>query len=240
MPLRVELVSPERIVYEGDADLVIARTSDGEIGFQPGHVPFVGNLVSSVVRIALSDGGVQRIAVHSGFVEVSDDHVALLSDVAELSLDIDIDRAKKALEPHVEKLSGKKLFLLPESQLEIPLARFLSNECGMEIVEIGTPYLNRDLMKAEIDLLPPDCRIVEGQHVEKQLDRVRDSSPDLVVCGMGLANPLEAEGISTKWSIEMVFSPIHGIDQASDLAELFSRPLRRHDILNPTKTLTSN
>ena len=97
-----------------------------------------------------------------------------------------------------------------------------------------------DLMKAEIDLLPPGCRIVEGQHVEKQLDRVRDSSPDLVVCGMGLANPLEAEGISTKWSIEMVFSPIHGIDQASDLAELFSRPLRRHDILNPTKTLTSS
>jgi len=150
-----------------------------------------------------------------------------------------ISRANKALAPHVEKLSGKKLFLLPESQLEIPLARFLSNECGMEIVEIGTPYLNRDLMKAEIDLLPPNCRIVEGQHVEKQLDRVRDSSPDLVVCGMGLANPLEAEGISTKWSIEMVFSPIHGIDQASDLAELFSRPLRRHDILNP-KTLTSN
>ena len=128
---------------------------------------------------------------------------------------------------------------MPESQLEIPLARFLSNECGMEIVEIGTPYLNRDLMKAEIDLLPPDCRIVEGQHVEKQLDRVRDSSPDLVVCGMGLANPLEAEGISTKWSIEMVFSPIHGIDQASDLAELFSRPLRRHDLLNPTP-LTAN
>ena len=151
-----------------------------------------------------------------------------------------ISRAKLALAPHVEKLSGKKLFLLPESQLEIPLARFLSNECGMEIVEIGTPYLNRDLMKAEIELLPPGCRIVEGQHVEKQLDRVRDSSPDLVVCGMGLANPLEAEGISTKWSIEMVFSPIHGIDQASDLAELFSRPLRRHDILNPTKTLQSN
>jgi len=94
-------------------------------------------------------------------------------------------------------------------------------------------------MKVEIDLLPSGCRIVEGQHVEKQLDRVRASSPDLVVCGMGLANPLEAEGISTKWSIEMVFSPIHGIDQASDLAELFSRPLRRHDLLNP-KTLITN
>ena len=147
-----------------------------------------------------------------------------------------ISRAKKALEPYIQKLSGKKLFLLPESQLEIPLARFLSRECGMEIIEIGTPYLNRDLMSSELDLIPERTRIVEGQHVEKQLDRVRAEKPDLVVCGMGLANPLEAEGISTKWSIEMVFSPIHGIDQASDLAELFSRPLHRHDLLTSKQT----
>ena len=106
MPLRVELVSPERIVYEGEAELVIARTTDGEIGFQPGHVPFVGNLVSSVIRIALSDGGVQRIAVHSGFVEVSDNHVALLSDVAELAEDIDTDRARNALDRANELLAG--------------------------------------------------------------------------------------------------------------------------------------
>ncbi|MFL2697004.1 MAG: ATP synthase F1 subunit epsilon [Acidimicrobiales bacterium] len=106
MSLRVELVSPERVVYEGEAELVIARTTDGEIGFQPGHVPFVGNLVSSVIRIALSDGGVQRIAVHSGFVEVSDNHVALLSDVAELAEDIDTDRAKNALDRANELLSG--------------------------------------------------------------------------------------------------------------------------------------
>ena len=106
MSLRVELVSPERVVYEGEAELVIARTTDGEIGFQPGHVPFVGNLVSSVIRIALSDGGVQRIAVHSGFVEVSDNHVALLSDVAELAEDIDIERAKNALDRANEILAG--------------------------------------------------------------------------------------------------------------------------------------
>ena len=106
MPLRVELVSPERIVYEGEAELVIARTTDGEIGVQPGHVPFVGNLVSSVIRIALSDGGVQRIAVHSGFVEVSDNHVALLSDVAELAEDIDTERAKNALDRANEILAG--------------------------------------------------------------------------------------------------------------------------------------
>ena len=130
-------------------------------------------------------------------------------------------------------MSGKKLFLLPESQLEIPLARFLNNECGMELIEVGIPYLNREMMKPELELLPQNTRVVEGQHVEKQLDRVREHCPDLVVCGMGLANPLEAEGISTKWSIEMVFSPIHGIDQASDLAELFARPLHRQNLLTP-------
>ncbi len=149
------------------------------------------------------------------------------------------NRARQALEKHTEILRGKKLFLLPESQLEISLARFLHNECDMELIEVGTPYLNKELMEEELNLLPDDTKIVEGQHVEKQLDRVRASNPDLVVCGMGLANPLEAEGISTKWSIEMVFSPIHGIDQAADLAGLFSRPLKRNQILT-SKTLATH
>ncbi len=105
----------------------------------------------------------------------------------------------------------------------------------MQLIEVGTPYLNRELMQPELDLLPNGTRIMEGQHVENQLDRVRAEKPDLVVCGMGLANPLEAEGISTKWSIEMVFSPIHGIDQAADLAELFSRPLHRNELLTNTQ-----
>ena len=142
-------------------------------------------------------------------------------------------RARMALEPHRAELSGKRIVLLPESQLELPLARFLQRECGMELVEVGTPYLNRDLMAPELDLLPEGTDVTEGQHVEQQLDRVRDQHPDLVVCGMGLANPLEAEGITTKWSIELVFSPIHGIDQAGDLAELFSRPLRRRQLIHP-------
>lgn len=108
MALRVELVSPERVVFEGDASLVIARTTDGEIGFQPGHVPFVGNLVSSVVRMALVDAGVQHIAVHSGFVEVSDDHVTLLCDIAELAGDIDVERAQDALARANEALSADR------------------------------------------------------------------------------------------------------------------------------------
>ncbi|PKP99150.1 MAG: ferredoxin:protochlorophyllide reductase (ATP-dependent) subunit N, partial [Alphaproteobacteria bacterium HGW-Alphaproteobacteria-15] len=71
----------------------------------------------------------------------------------------------------------------------------------------------------------------EGQHVDRQLDRVRADRPDITVCGLGLANPLEGEGLTTKWAIELVFSPIHGFDQAADLAELFARPLRRRDML---------
>ncbi len=142
-------------------------------------------------------------------------------------------RARIALAPHREVLAGKRIFLLPESQLELPLARFLHRECGMELVEVGVPYLNREQMGEELALLPDGTTVVEGQHVERQLDRVRAGRPDLVVCGMGLANPLEAEGITTKWSIELVFSPIHGIDQAGDLAELFSRPLHRRQLIHP-------
>ena len=79
----------------------------------------------------------------------------------------------------------------------------------------------------DLDLLPAGTRISEGQDVDAQLDRCRAERPDLVVCGLGLANPLEAEGMMTKWSIELVFSPIHGYEQAGDLAELFARPLDR-------------
>jgi light-independent protochlorophyllide reductase subunit N len=75
--------------------------------------------------------------------------------------------------------------------------------------------------------LGPDVQLSEGQDVERQLDRCLQAQPDMVVCGLGLANPLEARGITTKWSIELVFSPIHGYEQAQDLAALFTRPLVR-------------
>ena len=151
--------------------------------------------------------------------------------VAEV-LDPLVERGRRALEPHRRVLEGRRLFLMPDSQMEIPLARFLHRECGMELVEVGTPYLDRRLMAGELALLPPGTRVSEGQDVELQLERVRSARPDLVVCGLGLANPLEAEGIATKWSIELVFSPIHGCDQAGDLAELFARPLRRRSLLS--------
>jgi light-independent protochlorophyllide reductase subunit N len=141
------------------------------------------------------------------------------------------ERAKRAIEHSRAKLEGKRITFLPDSQLEVPLARFLATELGMTPVEVGTPYYHRRHLAQELALLPSDTVISEGQDVDKQLDRVRESRPDLTVCGLGLANPLEAEGLTTKWAIELVFSPIHGFDQAGDLADLFARPLRRRDML---------
>ena len=140
-------------------------------------------------------------------------------------------RATESLAAVRAKLTGRRIFFFPDSQLEIPLARFLARECGAELVEVGTPFLHRDLMEAELALLPHATQLSEGQDVERQLDRCRAERPDLVICGLGLANPLEAEGIATKWSIELVFSPIHGFEQAADLANLFARPLARRALL---------
>lgn len=136
-------------------------------------------------------------------------------------------RARASLERYRKNMRGQRVFLFPDSQLEIPLARFLHSELGAQLVEVGTPYLDRQTVSIDLENLPEGTRISEGQDVEAQLDRCRRDRPDIVVCGLGLANPLEAEGMMTKWSIELVFSPIHGYEQAGDLAELFARPLDR-------------
>ncbi len=140
-------------------------------------------------------------------------------------------RARAAVDRHRAQLAGRRLFAFPDSQIELPVARFLSRELGMCLTEVGTPFLHRHLMNAELAMLPADLVITEGQDVDAQLDRCREASPDLVLCGLGLANPLEAEGITTKWSIELVFTPIHGFEQAGDLAELFARPINRRSRL---------
>jgi light-independent protochlorophyllide reductase subunit N len=101
-------------------------------------------------------------------------------------------------------------------------------------LEVGTPYLHRPHLSRELPLLPSATVLSEGQDVDRQLDRCRAVRPDLSVCGLGLANPLEMEGLTTKWSIELVFSPVHGFDQAADLAELFARPMNRKGRLSPS------
>jgi light-independent protochlorophyllide reductase subunit N len=152
-------------------------------------------------------------------------------DTFEAAIAPALTRGQQGLARYQDTLKGRKAFLFPDSQLEIPLARFLARECGMELLEVGTPYIDRLLMEQEMALLPQGTALAEGQDVEKQLDRCRQAHPDITVCGLGLANPLEAEGLATKWSIELVFSPLHGYDQAADLAELFARPLERRQRL---------
>ncbi|HVF15003.1 MAG TPA: ATP synthase F1 subunit epsilon [Acidimicrobiales bacterium] len=96
--MHVELVSPERILYSGEAEMVVCRTVDGgEIAFLSGHAPFLGALGEGMVRIK-TDSGEEVAAVHGGFVEVRDNRVIVLSDVAELASDIDTERARRAKE----------------------------------------------------------------------------------------------------------------------------------------------
>lgn len=102
-PLTVEVVSPEAVLYSGEATMVVTRTLEGgEVAFQAGHQAFLGALVENHTRVFQTDGTVQDIAVHRGFVEVHGEptKVSILSDTAELASDIDVERAQEALERH--------------------------------------------------------------------------------------------------------------------------------------------
>ena len=103
--MQVELVSPERVLFSGEATQVITRTAGGgEIAFLPGHAPFLGALVECHTRISLVDGSNLDVAVHRGFVQVSANKVSILSDVAELGDQIDRGRALTAKERAEEAL----------------------------------------------------------------------------------------------------------------------------------------
>lgn len=106
MAFVVQLVSPERVLYEGEAEMVVCRTTDGEIAFLPGHVPFVGALGVAKVRVILPEKGEVAVAVHGGFIEVSGDHVTVLSDVAELPNQIDVVRAQTAKENAAQRVAA--------------------------------------------------------------------------------------------------------------------------------------
>jgi light-independent protochlorophyllide reductase subunit N len=184
---------------------------------------------------ALQDRGAQRIAAPFPlgvegtelWLQAAATRFGVPADRFEATVAPARQRAAVALQSKRVALQGKRIFFFPDSQLEIPLARFLSRELGMVLTEVGTPFLHRQNMAQELALLPAGTTLSEGQDVERQLDRCRAAQPDIVVCGLGLANPLEVEGMTTKWAIELVFTPIQGFDQAADLAELFTRPLVR-------------
>jgi light-independent protochlorophyllide reductase subunit N len=188
---------------------------------------------------ALEDRGAQRIAAPfpfgvegtSAWLMAGAKAMGVGAQAVEQATAPARQRAQTALAKVRPALQGRSVFFFPDSQLEVPLARFLHREMGMQLVEVGTPYLHRQHMDEELALMPAAVQLSEGQDVERQLDRCRAARPDIVVCGLGLANPLEMEGMTTKWAIELVFSPVHGYDQAADLAQLFARPLDRRQRL---------
>lgn len=105
--MRVEVVSPERVLFSGEATQVITRTREGEVAFLPGHAAFLGALTENHTRIYLADGTIQNLAIHLGFVEVGADHVTILSDAAELEQDIDVARAQEAKARAEEQLRSE-------------------------------------------------------------------------------------------------------------------------------------
>ena len=99
MPIHVELVSPERILYSDDAEMVICRTvGGGEIAFLTGHTPFLGALDIAPVRIKTTEGNWEEAAVDGGFVHMRDDRAILLSDAAELASQIDVEKERRRRE----------------------------------------------------------------------------------------------------------------------------------------------
>src|SRR5438445_9938431 len=95
--MEVQLVSPEQVLYQGVANMVVVRTlGGGDIAFEDHHAPFLGALADWPARVKFEDGTQQWFAVHGGFVEVGHNRVIILSDVAELPEDIDVERARAA------------------------------------------------------------------------------------------------------------------------------------------------
>jgi light-independent protochlorophyllide reductase subunit N len=142
------------------------------------------------------------------------------------------------LSEYIDLIRGKSVFFMGDNLLEISLARFLIR-CGMVVYEIGIPYMDKRFQSAELALLEKTCfemnvpmpRIVEKPDNYYQIQRIRELQPDLAITGMAHANPLEARGITTKWSVEFTFAQIHGFSNARDILELVTRPLRRNQNL---------
>lgn len=147
---------------------------------------------------------------------------------------------------YLNLLKGKSVFFMGDNLLEISLARFLIR-CGMIVYEIGIPYMDKRFQAAELALLEKTCyemnvncpRIVEKPDNYYQIQRIKELQPDLVITGMAHANPLEARGITTKWSVEFTFAQIHGFTNAKDILELVTRPLRRNKNLEKSITVMS-
>lgn len=149
------------------------------------------------------------------------------------------DKIWESLKDYIDLIKGQSVFFMGDNLLEISLARFLIR-CGMIVYEIGIPYMDKRFQAAELALLEKTCiemnvplpRIVEKPDNYYQIQRIRELEPNLVITGMAHANPLEARGITTKWSVEFTFAQIHGFANAREILELITRPLKRNKNLS--------
>lgn len=118
--VKLEIISPDKIVFTGDVEMLILRTIDGEMGILPQHTPLIAGLVPHVMKAKI-DGQENLIACLGGFVEVKPDHIVILASAAELPVEIDVNRAKKAYDRAKKRL--EEFSLHPENNKDIDFDR---------------------------------------------------------------------------------------------------------------------
>ncbi|HEY8759514.1 MAG TPA: ATP synthase F1 subunit epsilon [Candidatus Dormibacteraeota bacterium] len=106
MPIPVRVVSVERLLFEGDADFVLCRSLEGELGILPNHAPLLAVLAPSEVRIDKTGGGSEHIFVGGGFLEVLPERLTILADIAEHASEINLERAEASRKAIAERLAG--------------------------------------------------------------------------------------------------------------------------------------
>ena len=103
---RLQVISPDRIFYDGDVEMVELRTSEGEMGVLKGHIPLTAILVPGVLKIK-EDGQEKQAALHDGFVEIFQDHMTILAESCEWPEEIDLHRAEAAMERAKERIAHR-------------------------------------------------------------------------------------------------------------------------------------
>lgn len=104
--ITVEIVTPERMVFSEDVDFVVVPGIEGYIGVLPMHAPLVSGLNIGVLKV-ITSGKETKMAISGGFMEVNNDKVVVLADTAEISNEIDVDRAKAARERAEQRLADR-------------------------------------------------------------------------------------------------------------------------------------
>ncbi len=153
---------------------------------------------------------------------------------AQFGISVDLREREQAawdrISEHTALLRGKKVFFTADNLMELPLARFL-RAAGCEIQECSSTYINRKFHRRELEMLD-GVRVVEQPNFDRQLRDMAEQKPDLVISTMGTTNPLIGNGVVAKWSTEFAFMPIHGWAGAGTLANMFTKAIRRHALLD--------